>query len=170
MMVWNNFSEKSVWVQFCHHSVSNMCIVRWWQVPRHIGSLYWRSHAGSKCQVDSNTYSQNCLYGHLFQQVTCPYGQLSVTPLRFHYLFDSCIMVSSQRSHGQSFCTPKWPLTVKAMLTDGQLNHLQKRLRLLLIAFSSCVLRIYLSTVPRGYVNKVWDDSVYWWPHLLGVV
>ena len=28
-------------------------------------------------------YGSNCLNGHLFQLVTCLYGQLSVTPLRF---------------------------------------------------------------------------------------
>ena len=76
-----------------------------------------------------------------------PYSQLSVTPLRFHYLFDNCITIPSQCSHGQPFCTPKWPLMAKAMITDGQLNHLQKRLRSLFIAFSLYGLRIYLQTM-----------------------
>ena len=99
-------------------------------------------------------YRQNCLNGHLFQHVTCPYGQLSVTPLPFYYSFDSCIKVSSQRGHGQAFCTAKRRLTAKEMLTDGQFNHLQERLRSLFIALSSYVLRIYQQTIPRHYVDK----------------
>ena len=51
--------------------------------------------------------SRDCLNGQLFQPVTCLYGQLSVTPLRFYKSFDSCITVSSQRGHGQPFYTPK---------------------------------------------------------------
>ena len=38
--------------------------------------------------LDKCQYSRNCLNGHLCQPVTCFYGCLSVTPLRFHYLFD----------------------------------------------------------------------------------
>ena len=97
--------------------------------------------------TNNSIYSQNCLNGHLFQPITCPYSQLSVTPLRFHYLFDNCITIPSQCSHGQPFCTPKWPLMAKAMITDGQVNHLQKRLRSLFIAFSLYGLRIYLQTM-----------------------
>ena len=55
------------------------------------------------------------------------------------------------------------------MSTDGQLNHLQERLRSLFIAFGSYVLRIYLWTISRLYVDKVRDDSVYWLPGLLGI-
>ena len=68
--------------------------------------------------------------GYLFQPVTCSYVQLSVsvTPLCLYYLFDSCITVSSHGCLVQLFCTCKLPLTAKAMLTDGQLNHLQEKL------------------------------------------
>ena len=74
--------------------------------------------------------------GHLFQPVTCLYGQLSVTLSQFYYLFDSCITVSAQ-GQCQPFCTPKWPLTAKAMWTDGWSNHLPERLCSLFIAICS---------------------------------
>ena len=46
------------------------------------------------------------------------------------------------------------------MLTDGQFNHLQERLRSLFIALSSYVLRIYQQTITRRYVDKVRDDII----------
>ena len=44
----------------------------------------------------------------------------------FYSLFDSCITVSPQLSHGQPICATKWPLTVNAVWTDGWLNLCDK--------------------------------------------
>ena len=58
------------------------------------GHTHWMELHGLLLNMISNekeaqekilNYSRNCLNGHLFQLVTCPYGQLSRTPLRFHY-------------------------------------------------------------------------------------
>ena len=71
---------------------------------------------------------------------------------------------------GQPFCTPKWPITTKAIWTDGHLNYLHERLQSLFIALSSNIYCIYMKTVTRSCKNKVWDGSVYRWLHLLDVV
>ena len=72
------------------------------------GLAFFARHEKSKhLKITKMYYSRDCLNGHLFHPATCLYGQLSVTPLRFYSLFDSCITVATRRGHGQPICTPK---------------------------------------------------------------
>ena len=72
-------------------------------------------------------YSPNCLNGHLFQPVICLYSHLSVTPLRFHYLFDACITVSAQRGHGQSFFYTQMTTNEQSKVNRCQVNSFARK-------------------------------------------
>ena len=108
---------------------------------------------------------------HLFQPITCPYGQLHVTPFRFTIKFiDSCITVFSQR--GQS------TISHTQMTTNSQCNvnrwSAKSSARKAAVTVYSCKFKC-LRRLPVGRRQTLCKQSqrrwyiVYILPHLLNV-
>ena len=119
----------------------------------------WRKKNCTVLEEMEQKYSQYCLNDHLFQPVTCLYGQLSVTSLQFYYLFVSCITINAYRGHGQPFWSPKWPLTGEALWRDNLLSYLQDWLWSLFFAISSHAGYLHVGR-PQTLCKQVWSVTI----------
>ena len=121
------------------------------------------SNQGTRQLKQTSMYSRNCLNSHVpIWSIVCETHAF----LLFIWLLHNGLFPTQLRS---TICTPKLPLTAKAMLTDGHLNHLQKRLLYCLLLLGHICAEFTCRLSPNSNVNKVLGNSVYWWPHLLSV-